>query len=183
MNRPILPALLCAVLATAACGGDAALEQTAANDTLAAVTPAATEPTPVVVTPAVTPAPATGAMLDPNAASRDELLALPGMTPELAGALEAGRPYADMRGVDRVLAASLDEQGRDAVYARLWKPLDLNSATAEEIELIPGIDGRMRHEFEEYRPYRGMEQFRTEIGKYVDDAEVTRLEQYVTIGS
>lgn len=184
MNRPILPALLCAVLATAACGGDAATEQTAANDTLAVATPAAAEPAPVVVAdPAAAPAPATGAMLDPNAASRDELLALPGMTPELAGALEAGRPYADMRGVDQVLAGTLNEQQRDVVYARLWKPLDLNSATAEEIELIPGIDGRMRHEFEEYRPYRGMEQFRTEIGKYVDDAEVTRLEQYVTIGS
>jgi hypothetical protein len=39
----------------------------------------------------------------------------------------------------------------------------------------------MRHEFEEYRPYRDLAQFRREIGKYVDDAEVARLEKYVTI--
>jgi hypothetical protein len=39
----------------------------------------------------------------------------------------------------------------------------------------------MQHEFEEYRPYRAMEQFRREIGKYVDQAEVARLERYVTI--
>jgi hypothetical protein len=39
----------------------------------------------------------------------------------------------------------------------------------------------MRHEFEEYRPYTGMEQFRREIGKYVDDEEVARLERYVMI--
>jgi hypothetical protein len=39
----------------------------------------------------------------------------------------------------------------------------------------------MQHEFEEYRPYRGIEQFRREIGKYVDSAEVARLERYVTI--
>jgi hypothetical protein len=39
----------------------------------------------------------------------------------------------------------------------------------------------MRHEFEEYRPYSDIARFRREIGKYVDNAEVARLEQYVTI--
>ena len=39
----------------------------------------------------------------------------------------------------------------------------------------------MAHEFEEYRPYTSMEQFRREIGKYVDDDEVARLDQYVTL--
>jgi len=39
----------------------------------------------------------------------------------------------------------------------------------------------MRHEFEEYRPYTSIEQFRREIGKYVDKAEVARLEKYVMI--
>ncbi|HEX5726676.1 MAG TPA: hypothetical protein VFX98_14470, partial [Longimicrobiaceae bacterium] len=86
--------------------------------------------------------------------------------------------------VDSVLAAGqLSEAQRDEVYAHLFKPLDLNSASGEEIQLIPGVGDRMEHEFEEYRPYRGMEQFRREIGKYVDEAEVARLERYVTIRS
>ena len=49
------------------------------------------------------------------------------------------------------------------------------------VVLIPGIGNRMKHEFEEYRPYRNIEQFRREIGKYVSKEEVARLEQYVTI--
>jgi hypothetical protein len=40
----------------------------------------------------------------------------------------------------------------------------------------------MLHEFKEYRPYTSIEQFRREIGKYVDEGEVARLEGYVTIG-
>ena len=52
---------------------------------------------------------------------------------------------------------------------------------AFEILLIPGVGDRMAHEFEEYRPYDGIERFRREIGKYVDANEVARLEQYVTI--
>jgi hypothetical protein len=34
---------------------------------------------------------------------------------------------------------------------------------------------RMLHEFKEYRPYKTIEQFRKEIGKYVDQKEVARL--------
>ena len=120
-------------------------------------------------------------MLDPNNATPEQLRALPGFSAAAADALVAGRPYADMRAVDRVLSRHLSEPQRDTIYARLWKPLDLNSATAQEIELIPGVGPRMRHEFEEYRPYRSMEQFRREIGKYVNREEVARLERYVMI--
>jgi hypothetical protein len=39
----------------------------------------------------------------------------------------------------------------------------------------------MLREFKEYRPYRSIEQFRREIGKYVNENEVARFERYVTI--
>jgi DNA uptake protein ComE-like DNA-binding protein len=181
MIRSIRPLLLCTVFAAAACGGgsDSETGDALAADTGVAAAPASDTTT---ATPAAAPAPADSGFIDPNTASREQLLTVPHMTPALADSLVAGRPYADMRGVDRVLGG-LSETQKDEVYARLWKPLDLNSATAEEIELIPRVGERMRHEFEEYRPYRGIEQFRREIGKYVDEAEVARLERYVTIGS
>lgn len=121
------------------------------------------------------------ALLDPDTATREELLAVPGLDATTVDALVAGRPYADMLEVDELLATALDESEREAVYAHLFMPLDLNNATAAEILLIPGVGDRMRHEFEEYRPYTSIEQFRREIGKYVDDEEVTRLERYVMI--
>ena len=39
----------------------------------------------------------------------------------------------------------------------------------------------MAREFDEYRPYTDMDQFRREIGKYVDEDEVARYEQYVIL--
>jgi DNA uptake protein ComE-like DNA-binding protein len=123
-----------------------------------------------------------GGFIDPDAATREQLLTIPGMTATTADAVVAGRPYQKMTAVDRVLSrANLSEQQRDTVYTRLWKPIDLNTASREEILLIPGVGPRMQHEFEEYRPYRSMEQFRREIGKYVNAQEVARLERYVTI--
>lgn len=59
--------------------------------------------------------------------------------------------------------------------------INLNTATDAELMSIPGMGPRMLREFKEYRPYKSIEQFRREIGKYVDKAEVARFEQYVTI--
>jgi DNA uptake protein ComE-like DNA-binding protein len=59
--------------------------------------------------------------------------------------------------------------------------INLNTATDAELMSIPGMGPRMLREFKEYRPYTSIEQFRREIGKYVDKAEVARFEQYITI--
>ena len=60
-------------------------------------------------------------------------------------------------------------------------PININTATDAQILSIPGVGRRMLREFKEYRPYTSIEQFRREIGKYVDKAEVARLEQYIVI--
>jgi DNA uptake protein ComE-like DNA-binding protein len=60
-------------------------------------------------------------------------------------------------------------------------PVNINTATDAEILAIPGVGPRMLREFKEYRPWTSIAQFRREIGKYVDKAEVARLEQYIVI--
>jgi DNA uptake protein ComE-like DNA-binding protein len=162
--------LLAAFLLVAACSAET---PKAADTVVPADTAAAT------IAPAPAPAAATG-MLDPNTAGRADLAGISGMTDSLAGAVIAARPYTSMVAVNKVLM-SLSEPMRDTVYTRLWMPLDLNKATKEEMLLIPGVGAKMQHEFEEYRPWTSLEQFRREIGKYVDKAELARLEQYVAL--
>ena len=116
-----------------------------------------------------------------NLATAAELAAVPGLDDGTAATIIAGRPYLDASALDAALAGSLDEAAREDVYRHLFRPINLNSASREEIMLIPDMSGRMAHEFEEYRPYTSLEQFRREMGKYVDEAEVARLEQYVFI--
>ena len=171
--------LLCAasvVALTAACaGGDDATADSAAG-TVNDSTPAAASGA------ATTDSAAQGALVDPNTATREQLMAVQGMDAATADAIIAGRPYENMLGVDRVLVtAKLSEAKRDSLYERMFKPLDLNTATKEEIMLIPGVGDRMQHEFEEYRPYTNIERFRREIAKYVADSTVKRYEKYVTI--
>jgi DNA uptake protein ComE-like DNA-binding protein len=123
-----------------------------------------------------------GKLLDPNTATREQLTAVPGVAGHVADAIIGGRPFADMVALNKVLVAHVpDSVARKTIYEHVWKPIDLNTASDEEILLIPGVGRRMLREFKEYRPYKMIEQFRREIGKYVDKTEVARLEQYVTI--
>ena len=174
LRGPLAGAL---VLALAACGAEAPQEEAAPAEDAAPVAEAPGPVTPEAADTAV----ASDALVNPNDASAEAIAAIPGMTPEAAEVLVAGRPYQDMLEVDAVLADHLDESGRETAYRSLWLPLDLNGASAEEILLIPGVGERMQHEFEEYRPYRAMAEFRREIGKYVDEEEVARLERYVEL--
>ena len=59
--------------------------------------------------------------------------------------------------------------------------LNLNTAAEEDFLRVPGVGERMAHEFEEYRPYASVREFRREIGKYVDEATVAGYEPYVFV--
>ena len=120
-------------------------------------------------------------VLNPNTATEAELAALPHMNAATADSVIAGRPFTDMLEVNALVGDSLAEARQDELYARLFLPLNLNATTEEEILLVPGVGNRMAHEFDEYHPYTHMAEFRREIGKYVDDEEVARLEQFVFV--
>jgi len=120
-------------------------------------------------------------LLNPNRISEEELVALPHLDAALVDKILAQRPFLKMADFDVLLKPALSEAQRDELYRRLFVPLNLNATTREEILVIPGVGSRMAHEFEEYRPYRALAQFLREIGKYVSDKEVARLEQYVFV--
>ena len=124
---------------------------------------------------------AMAALANPNLATDGELAAVPGITAEAAAAVAGGRPYLRAADLHAVLAGTVGEEAALGAYRALWLPINLNDVTNDEILLIPGVGDRMAHEFEEYRPYVDMGEFRMEIGKYVDEEEVERLARYVYV--
>ena len=121
------------------------------------------------------------ARLNPNTASDEQLGALPHLGEAEIAAIVAGRPFATIGELSAALSNSLAEDQLKELYGQLFLPISLNTASEADILLIPGVGKRMAHEFEEYRPYKSMDQFLREIGKYVDAEEVARLETYVTL--
>ena len=123
---------------------------------------------------------ATG-LVEPNLAGEKELLALPHLNATLVKGIMERRPFLSMTELNTFLSQSLNQQQRTDLYGRMFIHLNLNTASKEEILLIPGVGNRMLHEFEEYRPYTALSVFHREIDKYVDDKELARLEQYVFV--
>jgi predicted DNA-binding helix-hairpin-helix protein len=91
------------------------------------------------------------------------------------------RPYKNIGQFRKEIGKYVDVKEVARLEQYVFVPVNLNSASDDDILSIPGAGKRMVREFKEYRPYGNMEQFRKEIGKYVDKKEVARLEKYVTL--
>lgn len=117
-----------------------------------------------------------------NLSPREEILLIPGAGPRTAREFDEYKPY---RGGYAQFRREMGKYWKEDEVARLEQytfiPIDLNTASDADILSIPGVGPRMLREFKEYRPWRAIEQFRREIGKYVNAKEVARLERYVII--
>ena len=121
-------------------------------------------------------------IVDANTVTEADLTKVPGMTPALAKAVVAARPFDSITAFNAfLLGQKLTQEQANELYKSVFVHINLNTATAAEIMLIPGAGKRMAHEFEEYRPWKAYAQFDKEIGKYVDAKEVARLAQYTFI--
>ena len=122
------------------------------------------------------------ALVDPNTASEQDLLKLPSMTPAVVKGLISRRPFKGPIDLDTYLKGqSLTADQLTAFYGKAFVRIKLNTATRDEILLVPGAGNRMAREFAEYRPWKTKEQFDKEIGKYVGPQETARLWKYVVI--
>ncbi|HVL68097.1 MAG TPA: helix-hairpin-helix domain-containing protein [Vicinamibacterales bacterium] len=121
-------------------------------------------------------------VIDANTATEAQLAEMPHMTPARAQALVAARPFASILDLNKfLLSQGLTQDQANAFYARAFVHINLNTASQQEILLVPGAGKRMAHEFDEYRPWRSYAQFNKEIGKYVSADAVARLAQYTFI--
>ncbi len=119
--------------------------------------------------------------IDLNDVTNEEILLIPGVGNRMLHEFEEYRPYIALLQFHREIGKYVDDEELARLAQYVYVRIDLNSASQEEILSIPGVGPRMQHEFEEYRPYTAMAQFSREIGKYVDDEEVTRLARYVEV--
>ena len=124
--------------------------------------------------------------VDVNRGSDAELMLIPGMNAAKAGAIKAGRPWKSFEAFRTELAKSGGAEEAARIEQYLFIPVELNTFTDDIMDTFAGIGvgtRRWKREFAEYRPWKSMEQFDREIGKYVrgNPTELQRLKRYVII--
>ena len=140
---------------------------------------------------ATTPAPSVQETVPPTEADvAEEPTTAPVAATETMAPEEAAREEPSAVPMTTDEAAELPPEGQEAAVenttsqpeALVTPKLNLNEAAGEEFQAaIPNFGERMVREFLEYRPYVSIQQFRQEIGKYVDEAQVAAYEQYVYV--
>jgi DNA uptake protein ComE-like DNA-binding protein len=116
-----------------------------------------------------------------NTATNEEIQLIPNMGPRMLREFLEYRPYKSLAVFHREIDKYVDDTELARLEQYVFVPIDLNTASDADILTIPGLGNRMLREFKEYRPYKTMDQFRREIGKYVSKQEVARFERYVAI--
>lgn len=122
-------------------------------------------------------------LIDPNTATAEQLAQVPGLTEAAAQAVVENRPYATPSELHAVISDGMSEDDLFTVYSAMFVKVKLNSSANEDFRLVPSTLSarKLAHEFEEYRPYSSIEDFRREMKKYVSEAEVAFLERYVIV--
>ncbi len=114
-----------------------------------------------------------------NTTEEKDFKMIPGVGDKMAHEFEEYRPYTSILQFKREIGKYVDEQEVARYLDYVFVPVELNTSSEDDIKALPGIGKKMTHEFLEYRPYKNLAQFRKEIGKYVDDKELSRLERFV----
>ena len=117
--------------------------------------------------------------LNLNTTNEKDFKMIPGVGDRMAHEFEEYRPYKSIQQFKREIGKYVDEIEVSRYLSYIFVPVELNTSSEDNIKDLPGIGNKMAHEFVEYRPYMNLNQFRREIGKYVDDKELIRLERFV----
>jgi DNA uptake protein ComE-like DNA-binding protein len=116
-----------------------------------------------------------------NTGTREEILLIPGAGARMAREFDEYRPWRNWAQFDKEIGKYVGQQETNRLKGYVFIPVNLNTATDEDILSIPGAGQRMVREFKEYRPWKTKAQFEKEIGKYVGATETARLWRYVII--
>jgi len=116
-----------------------------------------------------------------NTGTRDEIVLIPGAGTRMAREFAEYRPWKTWTQFDKEIGKYVGQAETDRLKQYVFIPVNLNTATDDQILTIPGAGTRMVREFKEYRPWKTKAQFDKEIGKYVGAKETDRLWRYVVI--
>lgn len=116
-----------------------------------------------------------------NTGTREEILLIPGAGNRMVREFSEYRPWKNWAQFDKEISKYVGQPETDRLKQYVFIPVDLNTASDDDILSIPGAGARMVREFKEYRPWKTKEQFDKEISKYVGAKETARLWRYVVI--
>ena len=91
------------------------------------------------------------------------------------------RPYTALTQFRKEIGKYVDDKEVARLEQYVFVPINVNSASDEALLSIPGITPQTLRQLKDHRPYKSVQEFRTELAQYVNAQELGRLERYIVI--
>lgn len=115
--------------------------------------------------------------LNINSASVYELRMLPGIGPKIAGAIVDGRPYTEVDELLRIRGISENKLAK--IRDLLEIKVNINSATRDELGVLPGIEPKIAQAIIDGRPYKEVNEL-VKI-KGIDEDKLAKIQDLIDI--
>jgi DNA uptake protein ComE-like DNA-binding protein len=116
-----------------------------------------------------------------NTGTKEEFVLVPGAGVRMSREFAEYRPWKNWTQFDKEIGKYVGQQETDRFKQYMFIPINLNTASDDDLLTIPGSNARMVKEFKDHRPWKAKDQFDKEIGKDVGPKEAARFWRYVVI--
>ena len=123
-------------------------------------------------------------VVDANTAAEADLTKMPGMTPAIAKALVAARPFDSITALNTfLLGQKLTQEQANELYRHIFVHINLNTATVQQLESLPGVGPATAKRILEYRQKNGSFKKVEELMniKGIGEKSFLKLKPYVTV--
>lgn len=123
-----------------------------------------------------------GYLLDVNDATKEQLMRVPGLTPDIHRLIENTRPFLDMVEFDdEIDYLDVSASDREELYKYLFMVIDINNGEMEDLRFVPGLSKADAYKITSNRPYQSHAELKKVIEKFAEPKEAERLLAYFKV--
>ena len=114
-----------------------------------------------------------------NTTTDEELRLVPGMGAHLLVDFKENRPFGSLASLNREIGKYLPPKDAARLAQYIFVPLDVNTASDDDLRTIPGMTAKLLGAIKQHRPYQDRSVFTKVLRKVVGAKEATRLSTFV----
>jgi len=114
-----------------------------------------------------------------NATTDEELRLVPGMGAHLLVDFRENRPFGSLASLSQEIGKYLPPKDAARLAQYVFVPLDVNTASDDDLRTIPGMTPKLLAAIKQHRPYQDLGAFTKAIRKVVSAKETSRISTFV----
>lgn len=114
-----------------------------------------------------------------NTGTREEILLIPGAGNRMVREFDEYRPWRSWAQFDREISKYVGQEATDRLKQYVFIPLNVNSASDQDLMTIPGTNAALLARLKQGRPWASWEQLEQQLARSADPKEAARVSRFL----